>query len=119
MVGPHTRGRGGGFGLSASVCFVARRVCASEVQNAPCCILVSPKLIKRLCFARMHMGLFCIENVPILILIDFCSVATRPTLVAIDSHWVATRSGRVTIVLNPSESCNGSKLLQLVSSSCN
>jgi hypothetical protein len=65
------------------------------------------------------MGAFFIENAPILISIDFCSVATRPTLVAIGSHRVATRSGRVAIVLNPVRSCNGSKLLQLVTSSCN
>jgi hypothetical protein len=30
--------------------------------------------------------------------IDFCSVATRPTLVAIGSHRVATRFGPVAIV---------------------
>jgi hypothetical protein len=70
-------------------------------------------------FAIMHMGAFCIENAPILILIDFCSVATRPTLVAIGSHRVATRSGRGAIVSNPIGSCNGSKLLQLFMSSCN
>jgi negative regulator of sigma E activity len=46
----------------------------------------------------MHMGAFCVENAPTLILIDFCSVATRLTLVAIGSHRVATRSGRVAIV---------------------
>jgi hypothetical protein len=64
-------------------------------------------------------GCICIENAPTLILIDFCSVATRPALVAIGSHRVATRSGRVAIVSNPIGSCNGSKLLQLVPSSCN
>jgi hypothetical protein len=65
------------------------------------------------------MGAFCIENAPTPILIDLCSVATRPTLVAIGSHRVATRSGRVSIVLNPVGSCNGLKLLRLVPSSCN
>jgi hypothetical protein len=54
-----------------------------------------------------------------LILIVFCSVATRPTLVAIGSHRVATRSGRVAIVSNSIGSCNGSKLLALVPSSYN
>jgi hypothetical protein len=34
------------------------------------------------------MGAFCIENAPTLISVDFYSVATRPTLVAIDSHRV-------------------------------
>jgi hypothetical protein len=33
MAGPHTRGRGGGFGPSAWVGLVVRRVCASGVQN--------------------------------------------------------------------------------------
>jgi hypothetical protein len=70
-------------------------------------------------YAIMHMGAFCIENEPTLISIDFCSVAKIPTLVAIGSHRVATRSRRVAIVSNPVGSCNWSKLLQLFPSSCN
>jgi hypothetical protein len=50
---------------------------------------------------------------------DFCSVATRPTLVAIGSHRVATRSGPMAIVSNTVGSCNTSKLFYLVPSSCN
>jgi hypothetical protein len=53
------------------------------------------------------MGAFCIENAPTLILIDFCSIATRLTLVAIGSHRVATKTGQVAIVLNPIGSSNG------------
>jgi hypothetical protein len=56
----------------------------------------------------------CLHRFNTPISIDFCSVATRPTLVAIGSHRVATRSGPVAIILNPVGSCNGSKLLQLV-----
>ena len=45
----------------------------------------------------MHLGAFCIENAPTLIAIDSCQVATRSTLVAIYSCRVVTGSGLDTI----------------------
>jgi hypothetical protein len=70
----------------------------------------------------MHMGAFCIENAHTLILIDICLVATRPSLIAIGSHRVATRSGRKTAAISSVKlqlvqyhSCNWSSLAVAIS----